>query len=112
MTNMLADEKCQACRPGSPTVAPAEARELLRQLNDWSIIEPEGVQRLQRVFKFKDFVSALRFTNSVGEIAEVAQHHPLLITEWGRVTVQWWTHSIGGLHRNDFIMAARTDGLA
>jgi 4a-hydroxytetrahydrobiopterin dehydratase len=109
---MLADERCEACRPGSPTVSPSEARELLVQLQDWSIIEQDGVQRLQRIFKFKDFVSALRFTNAVGEIAEAAQHHPLLITEWGRVTVQWWTHSIGGLHRNDFILAARTDGLS
>lgn len=108
---MLATEKCEACRPDSPRVTDAEAQEFLRELTDWSIIEQDGVPRLQRVFRFKDFVSALAFTNEVGRIAEEAQHHPLLTTEWGRVTVQWWTHAIGGLHRNDFILAARTDHL-
>ena len=108
---MLATEKCEACRADSPRVTDAEAQQLLRELSDWRIVEQDGVQRLQRVFQFKDFVSALAFTNEVGRIAEDAQHHPLIITEWGRVTVQWWTHAIGGLHRNDFILAARTDQL-
>jgi 4a-hydroxytetrahydrobiopterin dehydratase len=108
---MLAVEKCEACRADSPRVTDAEAQELLRELPDWSIVEQDGVPRLQRVFRFKNFVAALAFTNDVGRIAEDAQHHPLLITEWGRTTVQWWTHAIGGLHRNDFILAARTDQL-
>ena len=111
MSNNLASEKCEACRADSPRVSAEDARELMREIPEWSVIEQEGVQRLQRIYKFKDFVSALNFTNTVGRIAEEAQHHPLLITEWGRVTVQWWTHSIGGLHRNDFILAARTDRL-
>ena len=105
---MLANEKCEPCRADSPKVTAAQAEQLMRELPQWWIIETDGVQRLQRVFPFKDFVSALAFTNEVGRIAEEAQHHPLLITEWGRVTVQWWTHSIGGLHRNDFVLAART----
>jgi 4a-hydroxytetrahydrobiopterin dehydratase len=92
-------------------VTPSEAEQLMRELPQWRIVEHDGEQRLQRVFTFKDFAAALAFTNEVGRIAEDAQHHPLLITEWGRVTVQWWTHSIGGLHRNDFILAARTNQL-
>ena len=111
MSRDLASETCEACRADSPRVGAEEARELLREIPEWSVIEQEGVPRLQRVYAFKNFVSALDFTNTVGRIAEEAQHHPLLITEWGRVTVQWWTHSIGGLHRNDFILAARTDRL-
>ena len=83
----------------------------MRELPQWGIVEQDGEQRLQRVFTFKDFAAALAFTNEVGRIAEEAQHHPLLTTEWGSVTVQWWTHSIGGLHRNDFILAARTSQL-
>ena len=83
----------------------------MRELPQWWIIEQDAVPRLQRVFTFKDFAAALAFSNEVGRIAEEAQHHPLIITEWGRVTVQWWTHSIGGLHRNDFILAARTSAL-
>jgi pterin-4a-carbinolamine dehydratase len=66
---------------------------------------------LQRVFKFKNFAQALDFTNKVGDLAEAEDHHPALTTEWGKVTINWWTHKIRGLHRNDFIMAAKTDGL-
>ena len=55
------------------------------------------------------FAQALAVTNRVGEQAEEEGHHPALLTEWGKVTVSWWTHKIGGLHQNDFIMAARTD---
>lgn len=76
---------------------------------DWEVVERENILRLERVFKFKDFVQALEFTTQVGKIAEEEGHHPALLTEWGKVTVTWWTHKIKGLHRNDFIMAAKTD---
>ena len=73
--------------------------------------EVAGVRRLERVFAFKDFAQALAFTNQVGELAEAEGHHPAILTEWGRVTVTWWTHKINGLHRNDFIMAAKTEAV-
>jgi 4a-hydroxytetrahydrobiopterin dehydratase len=79
------------------------------QVPEWQIIERDGVKQLERVFQFSDFVQALAFTNRVGAIAEAEGHHPALLTEWGKVTVTWWTHTIKGLHRNDFIMAAKTD---
>ena len=104
----LANTKCDACRADSPRASEAERDEYMRELPDWQIVQQDGEDRLQRVFKFKNFVDALAFTNRVGAIAEAEQHHPLIITEWGRVTVQWWTHKIGGLHKNDFVMAART----
>ena len=66
---------------------------------------------LERAFAFPNFVDALAFTNKVSALAESESHHPALLTEWGKVTVTWWTHKIGGLHRNDFIMAAKTDQL-
>ena len=69
------------------------------------------MKRVKKVYKFKNFVQALEFTNKVGAIAEEENHHPLIIKEWGRVTLQFWTHKIGGLHKNDFIMAAKTDEL-
>ncbi len=60
----------------------------------------------------KNFKQALQLTNQIGAIAEQEGHHPAILTEWGgRVTVSWWTHKIGGLHVNDFIMAAKTDEL-
>ena len=102
---------CVACRKGEPTVTKAEMAEFLPQVQRWHVVEIDGIQRLERVFEFPNFVEALAFTNKVGEIAEAAGHHPALLTEWGRTTVTWWTHKIGGLHRNDFIMAAKTDQL-
>ncbi|HEX8244609.1 MAG TPA: 4a-hydroxytetrahydrobiopterin dehydratase [Longimicrobium sp.] len=105
----LSTGRCEPCRTGAPTVTDAEAAELLGQLTDWGIVDREGIRRLERVFAFPDFASALDFTRRVGEIAEQEGHHPALLTEWGRVTVTWWTHKIRGLHRNDFIMAAKTD---
>ena len=103
--------KCVACRGGEPTVTDAEIAQYTPQIPEWQIVERENMKRLERVFKFKDFVQALAFTNKVGEIAEAEAHHPAILTEWGKVTVTWWTHKIKGLHRNDFIMAAKTDQL-
>jgi len=105
----LASEPCAPCRGGEPRVTDAEARTLAAAVPEWRIVEREGIARLERTFTFPDFARALAFTNRVGALAEAAGHHPALLTEWGRVTVTWWTHAIGGLHRNDFIMAARTD---
>ena len=82
---------------------------MLRSVTDWSLIGVDAVPRLERMFRFEDFKAAMAFANRVAELAEEAGHHPALLVEWGRVTVSWWTHDIGGLHRNDFIMAARTD---
>jgi 4a-hydroxytetrahydrobiopterin dehydratase len=105
----LTTEKCVACRRDAPTVTDQEVDELKPQVPEWELVEIDGVKRLRRVFAFDDFAQALEFTNAVGAIAEEEGHHPALLTEWGRVTVSWWTHKIRGLHRNDFIMAAKTD---
>ena len=98
-----------ACRAGEPTVTDSEIDMLLPQIPEWQIKEVDGIKRLERVFKLKNFAQALEFTNMVGAIAEEENHHPLIITEYGKVTINWWTHKIGGLHKNDFIMAAKTD---
>lgn len=108
MTN-LTQMKCVACRGGEPILTNAEITELQPQVPEWQVKEVDGMKRLERIFKFKNFAQALEFTNKIGAIAEEEDHHPLLITEWGRVTVNWWTHKIGGLHKNDFIMAAKVD---
>ena len=103
--------RCVACRKGEPTVTDEEIAEFQPQVPEWQVVERDGIKRLERVFKFPNFASALAFTNRVGKLAEEEGHHPAILTEWGRVTVTWWTHKIKGLHRNDFIMAAKTDGL-
>ena len=107
----LASEKCVACRRDAPRVTVAEIEELRPQVPDWELVERAGIPRLERVLRFANFAEALAFTNRVGVLAEAQGHHPALLTEWGRVTVTWWTHKIHGLHRNDFVMAAKTDSL-
>jgi 4a-hydroxytetrahydrobiopterin dehydratase len=107
----LASEKCVACRRDAPQVTLAEIEELRPQVPDWELVERDGIPRLERVLRFANFAEALAFTNRVGVLAEAQGHHPALLTEWGRVTVTWWTHKIHGLHRNDFVMAATTDSL-
>lgn len=107
--DQLTEMKCIPCRGDEPAITPQELELYRPQVPKWEIVEEEGILRLRRVFKFKNFAEALAFTNRVGELAEEEDHHPVIRTEWGKVTVTWWTHAIRGLHRNDFIMAAKTD---
>jgi 4a-hydroxytetrahydrobiopterin dehydratase len=108
----LLESQCTACRADAPQVTDAEITELKPQIPDWQIVERDGIQQLERVFRLKNFAQALDLTNKVGALAESEGHHPALLTQWGSVTVTWWTHKIRGLHRNDLIMAAKTDRLA
>jgi 4a-hydroxytetrahydrobiopterin dehydratase len=107
----LAEQKCEACRADAPQVSDEELATLIREIPEWTPEVRDGVMQLERAYKFRNFKQALAFTNNVGEIAEEVGHHPALLTEWGQVTVTWWSHEMGGLHRNDFIMAARTDSV-
>ena len=107
----LKETQCEACRSDAPTATPEEKKTLHEEIPQWQIVEVGGVEQLHRRFSFKNFQQALDFTNQVGELAEREQHHPAITTEYGAVTVAWWTHKIGGLHKNDFIMAAKTDSI-
>ena len=107
----LNKHKCVDCRKGTPMLTDSEIAELKPQVSEWQIVSSEGIPRLERVFSFSNFAQAMAFSVKVGELAEQEGHHPAVLTEWGKVTVWWWTHKIGGLHRNDFIMAAKTDRL-
>ena len=107
----LTNEKCVACRRDAPRVTEAEIAELKPQVPEWELVERDAIPRLERVFRFPDFSRAVGFSMRVALLAEAHGHHPAILTEWGRVTVSWWTHKIRGLHRNDFIMAAKTDAL-
>lgn len=105
----LAAGKCIPCRGGEPALTVAEIADLQLHVLQWQLKEVDGIQRLERVFKFKNYAEAIAFTNKIAAIAEEEDHHPLMVVEWGRVIVQWWTHVVKGLHKNDFIMAAKTD---
>jgi len=111
MTNDLSQLQCVACRLGATKVTEQEIDTLLKDLPNWTAITSEGIRQLSCQFRFKNFAQALAFTNQVGAMAEEQGHHPALLTEWGLVTVTWWSHSIKGLHKNDFICAAKTSAI-
>ncbi len=106
MTDLL-KQKCVPCKGDEPPLTKTQISEFLRETPNWEVVKVEGIPHLKRSFEFKDFAEALAFTNTVGELAETEGHHPLIELTWGKVTIEWWTHSIKGLHRNDFIMAAK-----
>ena len=107
----LSTDRCIPCSKGATPLTDMEIEALLDDLPGWGKVEIGRVPCLNRTFNFPDFSQALAFTNRIGALAEQEGHHPLLVTEWGKVTVRWWTHKIAGLHRNDFIMAAKTSEL-
>jgi phenylalanine-4-hydroxylase len=107
----LSIQKCEACTADAPKVSEVELAELIKMIPNWTPIVVNNVMQLQREYKFKNFKQALAFTNKVAVLAEQEFHHPGILTEWGKVTVTYWTHAINGLHKNDFICAAKTDEL-
>lgn len=109
--NQLTSKTCEACRVGAPLATEDEINTFMQQLPHWTIVEQQGIKQLNCLFSFKNFVDAVAFTQQVAELAEHENHHPAILTEWGKVTVSWWTHKIKGLHVNDFIMAAKTDAI-
>ncbi|MEH6564906.1 MAG: 4a-hydroxytetrahydrobiopterin dehydratase [Halopseudomonas sp.] len=108
----LANETLDNSQSAASQLPTEQVSALLRELPGWVLKKVEDVERIEKAFHFDDFNAALAFTNKVAAIAEQANHHPALLTEWGKVTVGWWSHALGGLHRNDLIMAARTNELA
>jgi 4a-hydroxytetrahydrobiopterin dehydratase len=109
--NELAQLHCISITGSTPRLDVDAIRQYLTQFTDWQVYEKNGEPRLEKTFQFKDFTQAIDFTNQVAQAANHENHHPAILTEWGKVTVAWWTHRIKGLHQNDFIMAAKTDQL-
>lgn len=106
----LKDKKCLPCEGKTPPLKEAAAEELRRQLEpDWHLT-PE--HKLRRVFGFKNFKTAIRFVNQVADLAEAESHHPDILINYNKVTLTLWTHAIGGLSENDFILAAKIDSIS
>jgi 4a-hydroxytetrahydrobiopterin dehydratase len=105
----LASQSILPYRKEDQPLGEDQITEYLKKLPNWGIVEREGIPRLERSFKFKDFQHALDFTNRIGALAEEEDHHPAILVSWGRAAVSWWTHFVEGLHQNDFTMAARTE---
>ena len=104
--------ECEACRPDAQKLTGEEIARYAEALPQWSVETIDDVPRLHRSFRVRNFAEALSLTNRVGDLAETIGHHPQIVTEWGRVTVKWWSHKIRGLHELDFALAKRCDTLA
>jgi 4a-hydroxytetrahydrobiopterin dehydratase len=105
----LSAQKCEACHESAIGVTDAELAMLIKEIPEWTPTARDGVMMLERVYTFKGYKKARAFADKVADLAEAEKHHPAILLEWGKVTVTWWTHAINGLHRNDFICAAKTD---
>ena len=105
----LASKSCVPCRGGIDPLSQADARRLLEGTPGWLL--GEDAKRLERRFEFRDFVEAMKFVNRVADLAEQEGHHPDIAIHWNSVDLVLWTHKIGGLHENDFILAAKVDRL-
>jgi len=108
MTELI-KKKCVPCEGGAQPLMPEAALELLKQTPQWKIDEES--KRISRTFKSKTFLGAVAFVEAVAAIAEEANHHPMIKVDFNRVTLELWTHAIGGLSENDFIVAAKVDAL-
>ncbi|YAI82018.1 MAG: 4a-hydroxytetrahydrobiopterin dehydratase [cyanobacterium endosymbiont of Rhopalodia sterrenbergii] len=105
----LTKQELEACSADTLPVVSEEIQQYAKQIPGWHIVEKQGQLQLEKLYEFPDFRQAIAFTKAVGDLAELEGHHPALLTEWGKVTVSWWTHAIGGIHKNDYIMASKTD---
>ena len=106
----LAAKKCKPCEGGAKPLSPDAARALAVQVPKWKL--RKDVPRLWREYTFKDFARAIKFINKVAEIAESEGHHPDIHVHWNLVKLVLWTHDVGGLSENDFILAAKLDKMA
>ena len=108
--NDLSSQSCEACQIDAPKVLQDQIQILLSEINGWVLIE-EPINKIQKIFSFKSYKDSVDFSNKVASLADDEDHHPQIVLEWGKVTVIWWSHKIEGLHKNDFICAAKTDKL-
>jgi 4a-hydroxytetrahydrobiopterin dehydratase len=108
----LPSRHCEKLSYGAAVVTEQESTKLSLSIPGWRREFHDGVEKLIREFRFVEFTDAFAFTYKIATLAEREDHHPLLMTEWGKVTVYWWSHEVNGLHVNDFIMAAKTDLIA
>ena len=104
----LSKSNCEACSADAEPLSADEIKALLVEAEGWELITEDNIKKLTRSFNTGNYARSMTFTNAVAALAQESDHHPLLIVEYGRVTVVWWSHKIKGLHLNDFIMASRT----
>ena len=101
----LAEKGCKPCKGETLPMSNEEANSFLNEIMGWSLVDGH----LYNEFKFKDFMEAIRFVNTLAEVAEKEDHHPNISIQYNKVSIDLWTHSINGLSENDFILAAKID---
>lgn len=104
----LSQKKCIPCEAGTSPLTAVQIGEYQSQTPEWQVVEN---RQIRRNFRFKNFVEAMEFINRVAIIAEEQGHHPDLHIFYNQVTIELWTHAIGGLSENDFIVASKIDAL-
>jgi 4a-hydroxytetrahydrobiopterin dehydratase len=110
MADSLAEKSCTPCRGGVPPLTKEEAARYLARAPGWDLLD-DG-RKIRRTYRFKNFREALGFVQRAGALAEAEGHHPEVCFGWGYAAVSLQTKKIKGLHENDFIMAAKLDGLS
>ena len=108
----LKNQQCQPCSGDARPLAAADYDSYLAQLPGWKVTDIDGIPTLVKTYEFTNYTQCLAFVHEVGTLAEKENHHPEMTVSYGKVRVSWWTHTIKGLHINDFILAARSDELA
>lgn len=108
MKDSLLQKHCVPCEGGTSPLAAEDAQKFLLEVPEWKIVEEK---KIARTFKCMNFVEAMKFVNKVAELAEAENHHPDIAIHYNKVTLTLWTHAIGGLSENDFIVAAKVDRL-
>jgi 4a-hydroxytetrahydrobiopterin dehydratase len=107
----LASSSCEACRIDAPIVSDDEASLFINEIEGWDLIN-DGIKKLKKEFSFSNYSDSVDFLNKVTDMADKEDHHPQILLEWCKVTVFWWSHKIKGLHKNDFICAAKTNNIS
>jgi len=105
----LISKKCVPCEGGILPLDGKEIENFMLQVEGWNLEEKDEHKQIFKKFKFKDFKGAMEFVNKVAGIAEEEGHHPNIFIRYNRVRLTNYTHAIGGLHENDFILAAKID---
>ncbi|MBN2341232.1 MAG: 4a-hydroxytetrahydrobiopterin dehydratase [Deltaproteobacteria bacterium] len=109
--NNRAKKTCRACSPDAPRAPRLERQQFQKEHVNWQFVNENDIEKIRRTFFFDQYSEAIDFTNEIAELADFEDHHPTILLEWGKVTVTWWTHKIGGVHINDLLMARETDDL-
>ncbi|EPJ54101.1 MAG: hypothetical protein OFPI_07680 [Osedax symbiont Rs2] len=107
----LSKQNCTACDASAKLLSTSGIAALMPRIAGWELLEDSGIKKLNRKFSTNNYAQSVAFSNAVAELAQSVNHHPQIVLEYGSVTVIWWSHNIQGLHKNDFIMAAKTSEL-